>query len=198
MLEAGRDLGASPFATFRRVTLPLSRQAILAGLVIVSLPMFGDYFTNNLLGSTKTSMYGNLIDNAVTSPGGAPQAASLAIILMVLLIIPLWYYLRATQRGLEAGMSDRRRGVSADGCSNPWRKPGLPRNGHVGVHRLVDPARRHRDRVLVQRRALAERLAGILVPVVGRNRVGAGIAALLAVASARRSSRACASRSSRR
>jgi spermidine/putrescine transport system permease protein len=102
MLEAGRDLGASPFETFRRVTLPLSRQAILAGLVIVSLPMFGDYFTNNLLGSTKTSMFGNLIDNALTSPGGSSQAASLAIILTVLLIIPLWYYLRATKRAQEA------------------------------------------------------------------------------------------------
>ena len=51
LLEAGRDLGGSPFETFRRVTLPLSRPAILAGLVIVSLPMFGDYYTNNLLGT---------------------------------------------------------------------------------------------------------------------------------------------------
>ena len=51
LLEAGRDLGASPPQTFFRVTLPLSQQAILAGSVIVSLPMFGDYFTNNLMGS---------------------------------------------------------------------------------------------------------------------------------------------------
>jgi spermidine/putrescine transport system permease protein len=102
LLQAGRDLGAGPIQTFRRITLPLSRQAILAGLVIVSLPMFGDYFTNNLLGSTRTSMFGNLIDNAVASPGGAPQAASLAIILTVLLLIPLWYYLRATKREGEA------------------------------------------------------------------------------------------------
>jgi spermidine/putrescine transport system permease protein len=102
LLEAGRDLGASPFATFRRVTIPLSRQAILAGLVIVSLPMFGDYFTNNLLGSTKTSMYGNLIDNAISSQGQAPQAASLVLLLIVLLLIPLWYYLRATKRAQEA------------------------------------------------------------------------------------------------
>jgi ABC-type spermidine/putrescine transport system permease subunit I len=101
MLEAGRDLGASPFHTFRRVTLPLSRQAILAGLVIVSLPMFGDYFTNNLLGTTKTSMYGNLIDNSLTSPGGSAQAACLVLILIILLLIPLLYYLRATKREAE-------------------------------------------------------------------------------------------------
>ena len=53
------------------MTLPLSKQAILAGLVIVSLPMFGDYFTNDLLGSTKTSMFGNLIDTAIRSRPGA-------------------------------------------------------------------------------------------------------------------------------
>ncbi len=74
LLEAGRDLGGSPYETFRRVTLPLSRPAILAGLVIVSLPMFGDYYTNNLLGTTKTSMFGNLIDNAVTQAGRGPEA----------------------------------------------------------------------------------------------------------------------------
>jgi spermidine/putrescine transport system permease protein len=102
LLEAGRDLGGSRFATFRRVTLPLSRQAILAGLVIVSLPMFGDYFTNNLLGSSRTSMYGNLIDNAISSQGGAPEAASLVMLLIVLLLIPLWYYLRSTKRAQEA------------------------------------------------------------------------------------------------
>ena len=66
LLEAGRDLGASPARTFWRVTLPLSKQAILAGVVIVSLPMFGDYYTNNLhRRSPTTSMVGNLIDNSV-------------------------------------------------------------------------------------------------------------------------------------
>jgi spermidine/putrescine transport system permease protein len=102
LLEAGRDLGASPWRTFRRVTLPQSRQAILAGLIIVSLPMFGDYFTNDLLGSTKTSMFGNLIDTAIQGQGEAPQAASLVLMLMVLLMIPLWYYLRSTKRAQEA------------------------------------------------------------------------------------------------
>ncbi len=101
LLEAGRDLGASPWRTFKRVTLPQSKQAILAGLIIVSLPMFGDYFTNDLLGSTKTSMFGNLIDTAIQGQGQAPQAASLVLMLMVLLMVPLWYYLRATKRAQE-------------------------------------------------------------------------------------------------
>ena len=101
-LEASRDLGAGQVATFVRVTLPLSRQAILAGCVIVTLPMFGDYFTNDLLGSTKTSMFGNLIDTAIQGQGQAPQAASLVLMLIVLLLIPLWYYLRSTKRAQEA------------------------------------------------------------------------------------------------
>jgi spermidine/putrescine transport system permease protein len=102
LLEAGRDLGAGSFETFRRVTLPLSKPGILAGLVIVSLPMFGDYFTNNLLGSTNTSMYGNLIDSAVGQAGQGPEAGSLVLILIVLVMVPMLYYLRSTRRTTEA------------------------------------------------------------------------------------------------
>jgi ABC-type spermidine/putrescine transport system permease subunit I len=102
LLEAGRDLGASPGKTFIRVTLPLSRQAILAGIVIVSLPMFGDYYTNNLLSnSPKTQMIGNLLDNAVQSTGQGPQAAVLVLILMIILLIPMAYYLRSTSNELK-------------------------------------------------------------------------------------------------
>jgi spermidine/putrescine transport system permease protein len=101
LLEAGRDLGASPFQTFRRVTLPMSKPGILAGLIIVSLPMFGDYYTNDLLGSESTSMYGNLIDNAVGSAGQGPEAGSLVLILIVMVMIPMLSYLRSTRRATE-------------------------------------------------------------------------------------------------
>jgi spermidine/putrescine transport system permease protein len=101
LLEAGRDLGASPSQTFRRVTFPLSKPGILAGLVIVSLPMFGDYYTNDLMGSESTSMYGNLIDNAVGSAGQGPEAGSLVLILIVIVMIPMLYYLRSTKRATE-------------------------------------------------------------------------------------------------
>ena len=68
------------------VTLPLSRQAILAGLVVTALPMFGDYFTNDLLsGSPRTSMVGNLVNDAIASPGQGGQAAALVLVMMALL-----------------------------------------------------------------------------------------------------------------
>jgi ABC-type spermidine/putrescine transport system permease subunit I len=99
LLEAARDLGANRFRSFLRVTLPLSKQAILAGMVIVTLPMFGDYFTNNLLsGAPSTSMIGNLIDDSVGTPGQGANAAVLVLILMLILIIPMLYYVRSTAR----------------------------------------------------------------------------------------------------
>jgi ABC-type spermidine/putrescine transport system permease subunit I len=102
LLEAGRDLGAGPIRTFFRVTLPLSRPAILAGLVIVTLPMFGDYYTNNLLsGSPRTTMIGNILDDSINTSGQGPEAAIFTMILMVILIIPMLYYLRSTARDLE-------------------------------------------------------------------------------------------------
>ena len=98
-LEAARDLGANPFRTFVRVTLPLSKPAILASLVIVALPMFGDYYTNNLLsGSPKTTMYGNLLDNSMEATGQGPQAAVLVLFLVAFLMIPMLYYIRETAK----------------------------------------------------------------------------------------------------
>ena len=98
LLEAARDLGASQIRTFVRVTLPLSRQAILAGCIIVSLPMFGDYFTQSLLAGTKnTSMLGNLIVDSVQS-SLVVQGAALVLFLVLLLIVPIVYYVRSTGR----------------------------------------------------------------------------------------------------
>jgi spermidine/putrescine transport system permease protein len=104
LLEAARDLGASPARTFWRVTLPLSKPGIYASLVIVSLPMFGDYYTTNLLsGSPKNSMIGNLIDDALNGASGqGPLGAVLVILLMILLLIPMIYYLRGALKSRDA------------------------------------------------------------------------------------------------
>ena len=61
--------------------------------------MFGDYYTNNLLGSTQTSMFGNLIDNAVTRGGArSRRPVRSCSILMVIVIVPMLYYLHETKR----------------------------------------------------------------------------------------------------
>jgi ABC-type spermidine/putrescine transport system permease subunit I len=103
LLEAGRDLGAGSVRTFFRVTLPLSRPAILAGIVIVTLPMFGDYYTHDMLqGQPNTSMIGNILDSAVGQTGHQPQAAVLVLILVAILLLPMAYYLVSTKRSMEA------------------------------------------------------------------------------------------------
>jgi ABC-type spermidine/putrescine transport system permease subunit I len=94
IIEAARDLGASPARAFWRVTLPLSRQGILAGVVIVMLPMFGDYYTPNLLsGSTKNRMVGNEIDQFVNSGVGGATGAALTLVLMAFVALLMAYYL---------------------------------------------------------------------------------------------------------
>ena len=99
VLEAGRDLGASPISTFLHVTLPLSRHGILAASVLIALPMFGDYYTNDVIsGSPRTSMIGNQINLFFQ---GGPQrtvGAGLVIVLSLLLAVLMSYYLWVTVR----------------------------------------------------------------------------------------------------
>ncbi len=99
LLEAGRDLGLGRLRTFVRVTLPLSRQAILTGLLITVLPMLGDYFTNQLLSGTPgTAMIGNVIDGNLSTPAFQGQGAVLSLLLLLILIVPMIYYVVATNR----------------------------------------------------------------------------------------------------
>jgi ABC-type spermidine/putrescine transport system permease subunit I len=98
-LEASRDLGASPFRTFWRVTLPLSKQGILAGSVIIMLPMFGDYYTPTLMsGSPSTTMVGNAIDFGIHTTGQSPRGASLTLFLSLFVAVLMLYYLLSVAR----------------------------------------------------------------------------------------------------
>ncbi len=94
LLEAARDLGANPFSAFLHVTLPLSMTGILGASVIIALPMFGDYYTPNIIsGSPTTSMLGNQIDLYFH---GGPQpsvGASLTMILALFLAVLMTYYM---------------------------------------------------------------------------------------------------------
>jgi putrescine transport system permease protein len=99
VLEAARDLGASPFQVFRMVTLPLSVPAILTGCVLIALPMFGDYYTPDLLsGSPQTSMIGNQINLYILGGQQQDVGAAIVVVLMLLLAVLLAYYVILTAR----------------------------------------------------------------------------------------------------
>jgi ABC-type spermidine/putrescine transport system permease subunit I len=105
LLEAGRDLGANPAQTFWRVTLPQSRQGILAGFVICALPMFGDYYTQQLLANTaNTRMLGNAVVDSLTQPIFVSRGAALILVMLVILVVPILYYLRSTNRAAAEGI----------------------------------------------------------------------------------------------
>ena len=98
-IEAARDLGATPFQAFMKVTLPLSRPSILAGSALVILPMFGDYYTNDLIsGSPHTNMLGNEINLFVQGGSQKNLGAALVLVLMVILAVGMAYYLFQTAR----------------------------------------------------------------------------------------------------
>jgi spermidine/putrescine transport system permease protein len=99
LIEAGRDLGLGRVRTFLRVTLPLSRQPIMTGMLITVLPMLGDYYTNQLLsGAPGTSMLGNLIEGQLDTPGLEGQGAVLSLLLLIVLLAPMIYYVISTNR----------------------------------------------------------------------------------------------------
>jgi ABC-type spermidine/putrescine transport system permease subunit I len=95
-LEAARDLGASRFSGFWRVTLPLCRPTLLAAVLLTSLPMLGDYFTNDLLSaSPKTAMVGNLINETVLTPGQTGEAGAFVLLVLLVSLIPMAIYVRS-------------------------------------------------------------------------------------------------------
>lgn len=98
-IEAARDLGGSPLSAFRRVTLPMSVPGLLSGTVLIALPMFGDYYTQDLISaSPRTNMFGNQIDLFVRQGSQKTVGAMLTLLLAAVLLILMLYYLRQTRR----------------------------------------------------------------------------------------------------
>jgi putrescine transport system permease protein len=97
-IEAARDLGASPAGAFWRVVVPLSKTGMLAGIVLIALPMFGDYYTPDLIsGSPKTAILGNAINGYVQGGPDKSLGAALTILLSAFLLVFMLYYLRVVR-----------------------------------------------------------------------------------------------------
>lgn len=93
--EAAADLGASPAQVFLRVTLPLSRDGVIAGALLVFIPAVGEFVIPDLLGGSDTLMIGRTLWNDFFANHDWPAASAAAIVLVSLLIIPLLLWERA-------------------------------------------------------------------------------------------------------
>ena len=94
LLEAAKDLYASPMQTFIRVTLPLSAPGIVAGTLLTFIPAAGDFINAALLGTPGQAMIGNVIQSKFLESLDYPSAAALSFLLMGLILLSLLIYAR--------------------------------------------------------------------------------------------------------
>ena len=87
--EASKDLGANRVRTFLQITMPLAAPGIVAGLVLVFVPLSGDYVTASLLGGAKGNMAGNLVAQQYFRAQDAASGSAVAVSLIISILIVL-------------------------------------------------------------------------------------------------------------
>jgi spermidine/putrescine transport system permease protein len=95
VMEAARDLYATPAGVFRRVVLPLSLPGVFAGVLMTFVPTSSDYVNAELLGGTDTTMIGQNIQAQYLATQDYPTASALSFILMAVLLVGIFSYARA-------------------------------------------------------------------------------------------------------
>lgn len=86
--QAAADLGAGPWRRFTTITLPLSLPGVVAGLVLVFVPVTGEYVIPEMLGGPRTLMIGRVIWQEFFDNHDWPLAAALSLVLLALLLVP--------------------------------------------------------------------------------------------------------------
>jgi putrescine transport system permease protein len=89
LIEAAKDLGATPWLTFWLVTVPLSKNGIIAGAMLVFIPSMGEYVIPELLGGPSTLMIGRVLWDEFFSNNDWAMASAVAVTMVGLILIPL-------------------------------------------------------------------------------------------------------------
>lgn len=89
-LEASKDLGASAFQTFRKVTLPLSMSGIASGATMVFMPTMTCYVISDTFGNGLITIVGKLIDEQFTTFQNWNFGSAMAMILLVIMLVSMW------------------------------------------------------------------------------------------------------------
>ncbi len=92
LVEAARDLGASPWKAFLTVSLKLTLPGLLSGVVLTFVPSMGLFFIADILGGNKVVLVGNLIQTQLMKAHNWPFAAALSVVLMLLTTLIIFLY----------------------------------------------------------------------------------------------------------
>jgi spermidine/putrescine transport system permease protein len=95
LIEASKDLYSSNTRSLSKVILPLSMPGVLAGSMLVFIPAVGDFINADYLGSTQTTMIGNVIQKQFLVVKDYPAAAALSLVLMLIILGGVLLYTRA-------------------------------------------------------------------------------------------------------
>jgi spermidine/putrescine transport system permease protein len=100
LVEAARDLYASGWEAFRRVTWPLSRPGVIAGSILVFIPSFGAYVTPEILGGGRTTMLGSYVVRQFLAARDWPFGAALSVAILSVMLVAALLYFRSGGRNL--------------------------------------------------------------------------------------------------
>ena len=101
LLEAAYDLGAKPWKAFWQITLPLSKNGIIAGCLLVFIPAVGEYVIPELLGGANTLMIGRVMWNEFFDNADWPMASAVTCAMVLLLLVPMALFQYSQAKALE-------------------------------------------------------------------------------------------------
>lgn len=101
LFEAAADLGANSMRTFLRVTLPLSMPGVVAGTILVFIPVMGTFIVSDILGGRQVILIGNLIQRQFLDARDPTFGSAASLVLMILTLIVTYFYTRKFGFGQE-------------------------------------------------------------------------------------------------
>ena len=99
LVEAAQDLGDGPLRAFRRVTLPLALPGVVAGSLLVFIPLMGEYLIPAILGGNKTAYAGTLIAQQFSEAHDWPLGSAIAMVVIGSMTVVLVLFSRIAARG---------------------------------------------------------------------------------------------------
>ena len=100
-LEAASDLGARNLTSFWKITVPLSKNGIIAGCMLVFIPVVGEFVIPELLGGPETLMIGKVLWQEFFNNRDWPVASALAVVMLAILLVPIILFNRNQTKELE-------------------------------------------------------------------------------------------------